>query len=320
MRGPKSRPNSSTHSAYMQDTRGNDEVLSLVLYNLAKLCDMTTPRQQKKILIIDEINYTRLTLEYTLTSVGYKVTTAPSTDEAMQCISADLPDIILLSLRASDSGRVSTLRTLKDYFRFRLDIAQGAEPPIIALSVSRDTRENHEVESLGISKILFEPINIQDLFDSITSAIANRKKVTLQRRKKFIVLDGEARSQQFLESILTHEMYDIETADSEAELLARLKHRKFDLSIIDLVSLEGDITETLRSIKEMAEEMHIVTVACSADWISQDDLEKLGIQVHFVKPLNIDAFRTQVDKLLEGKMEETTVETGSESTPTEQDA
>jgi DNA-binding NtrC family response regulator len=289
-----------------------------VLCNIVKLYDMTTPRQQKKILIIDETNYTRLTLEYTLTSVGYKVTTAPGIDEAMQRISADLPDLILLSLRASDSGRMPTLRTMKDYFRLRLDIAQGAEPPIVALSASRDMRENQEVESLGISKILFKPINMQDLFDSITSAIANGKKVTSQRRKKLIVLDGEARSQQFLESILTHEMYDIETADSEAEFLARLKHRKFDLSIIDLVSLEGEVV-ALRSIREVADEMHIVTIACSADAISQDDLEQLGIKVHFVKPLNIDAFRTQVDKLLEEQMEEAPAEAGSESTPKEQD-
>ena len=145
---------------------------------------MIALRQQKKILIIDEINYTRLALDHALTSAGYKVATAHSSEEAMQHISTELPDIILLSLRTVDPGRASIMATLKDYFKIRLDIAQGAEPPVITLSASRNTKQIHELQSLGVSRILFKPINMHELFDSITSAIANKKKVTMQTRKK----------------------------------------------------------------------------------------------------------------------------------------
>jgi len=254
--------------------------------------------RQNKLLIIDEINYTRLVLDLALANAGYKVVTARNSGEAMQHISAELPDLILLSLRATDASGVSTRRVLKDYFRLRLDIAQGAEPPIIILSAFRDTKQTREVESLGASKIIFKPINMQDLLDAVESAIANKKKVVPRTRKKIMIFDGETRSQQFLISFLTHEMYDIEAADSEAEMLARLKHRKFDLCIIDLASLDSDISEVLERIKEIAEEMPMITVATSADRISQDKLKKLGMQMHFIKPLNVDVFRTEVDTLL----------------------
>jgi CheY-like chemotaxis protein len=259
--------------------------------------EMTVSRQSK-LLIIDEINYTRLALDLVLSSFGYKVATAHNSGEAMQSICTELPDLILLSLRASDATGVSTRKALKDYFRLRLDIAQGAEPPIIILSAFRDTKQIREIETLGVSKVLFKPINIQELLDGVESVIANKKKVMPRSRKKIMIFDSETRSQQFIESFLVHDVYDIEAADSEGELLARLKHRKFDLCIIDLVSLESGAVDVLQRIKAIAEDIPIITIANSADWISQDELKQLGMQMHFIKPLNVDVFRTEVDTLL----------------------
>jgi len=253
------------------------------------------PRQHK-ILIIDEVNYTRLVLDLNLANAGYKVATARNSGETMQRISAELPDIILLSLRASDTSGVSTRRVLKDYFRLRMDIAQGAEPPIIVLSPFRDTKQIREVQGMGASKIIFKPINMQELLESIESIITNKKKVIPQTRKKIIILDNESRSRQFLESILVHEMYDIEAAESETELLERIKHRKFDLAIIDLASIDSETAKVMGRIKEIAEEMPIITIATSAD--GEDELEQLGMQIRFVKPLNVGVFRTQVDTLM----------------------
>ena len=258
----------------------------------------TMVSRQSKLLIIDEINYTRLVLDLALTSAGYKVATARNSGEAMQHISTELPDLILLSLRATDAGGIAIRRSLKDYFRLRLDIAQGAEPPVIILTAFRDTKQTREIQALGVSKIIFKPINMQELLDSVEAAIANKKRVMPHTRMKIMVFDRETRVQQFIESFLTHETYDIENADSEAELLARLKHRKFDLSIIDLASLESEPSEVLGRIKETAEDMPIITIATSADGVSQNELKQLGMQMHFIKPLNVDVFRTEVDTLL----------------------
>ncbi len=258
--------------------------------------------RRHKILIIDEIAYMRLMLEYALTSSGYKVATARNSSEAMQHISTELPDLILLSLRTADVSGGPILMALKDYFRLRLDIAQGAEPPIIVLSALRDPKQNREMQSLGVSMIIPKPINMQELLESVKLTITNRKQVVLQARRKIAIFDTETRSQQFLESILIHETYDIEAADSEAEFLARIKNRKFDLSIIDLASIESDIVGTLESVREMAERMPIVTIATAVDRIPEDKLKEIGIQAHFVKPLNVSAFRSEVDSLLDSQV------------------
>ena len=263
-------------------------------------------RQQNKILIIDEINYTRLVLECAFTTAKYKVTTAQNSEEAMKFISAELPDIILLSLRTTDSNGVSTMKALKDYFRLRLDVAHGAEPPIIVLSAFRDTVQTREIQSMGVLKLLPKPINMQELMDSVKSSITSKETFALQTRKTILIFDAESRSQQFLESALVCDLiYDIETADSDAELLARIKRRKFDLCTIDLTSIENNIIETLEKIMELTEGKNIVTIATSADQISQNDIKQLGIQAHFMKPLNINDFRIEIDMLLETQVEET---------------
>lgn len=245
----------------------------------------------------------RLVLSQALSNDGYKVVTAQNSGEAMQHIANELPNVILLSLRSSDNGAIPALKALKDYFRLRLDVAQGAEPAIIVLSDLRDARQVREIQTMGIAQNISKPINIQELLNAVKAAISSKDSATPEQRMKIMLFDGESRSQQFLESVLAHDIYDIEGAESEAELLARVKHRGYDLSIIDLTSFDREIPEVLKEIMEATEEMPVITIATSADQISQDELKKLGVQVHFVKPLNIDVFRSKIDALLQGESE-----------------
>jgi DNA-binding response OmpR family regulator len=258
---------------------------------------MRTSRQ-RKVLIIDEINYTRLGIDYALTNYGFKVTTARNNAETMQNITNERPDVILLSLRFNDANGISTLKNLKEYFRLRLDIAQGAEPSIIVLSASRDTKQARELQYLGASVVLFKPINIQELPIVISSVISKERKTTPQERKKILIFDGEVRSHQFIESMLVHENYDFETCESEAETMAKLKNRKFDLAILDISSFENEIIETLKRIRETTPEMPIISVSAFGGQVSDEDFENLKIQKHYTKPLSVAELQATVDMLM----------------------
>ncbi len=254
---------------------------------------MTVTSRQQKLLIIDRINYPQLVLKHTLVCAGYKVATARDSAEAIRHISAELPDLVLLSLRTDDSHGISTLRALKDYFKLRLDLAQGADPPVIILSALKDSERMREIQRLGVSGILSKPINAQELLDSIRSSISGEKGDMPQKR--IVILDVEDRSQQFLKSILTDERYDIETIGSKEELMDLLGKEKVDLCIMDLLPLGDGVSETLQKIREIDEKIVIVTIGAS----SQE-----GEQKHFTKPLNIHEFREEVDKLLMLQKEE----------------
>ncbi|MBD3182237.1 hypothetical protein GF312_08095, partial [Candidatus Poribacteria bacterium] len=107
---------------------------------------MSTLRKHK-VLVVDEISYTRLMLDYTLTSAGYKVSTARNNSKAMQSVSNELPDLILYSVGSSDSDNTGPLKVLKDYFRLRKDIAQSAEPPIVILGELKEEESNIDSDS-----------------------------------------------------------------------------------------------------------------------------------------------------------------------------
>ena len=257
---------------------------------------MENPRPQK-LLIIDEINYTRLVLNQALTNNGYKVNTAQNSSEAMQHIAAELPNAIIISLRSTDSG-ISTLRNLKDYFRLRLDVAQGAEPPIIAINHLKDARQLREVQTMGIFQSISTPVNIQELFNSVIAVSNSDRVINTEKQKKIILLDGEVRSQKFLKSVLAYDLYEIDAAESEHEFLAKIGNRKYNLAVIDLTSIESEISEMLKNMAEITEEMPAMTIATSGDQISQDELKQFGVNIHFIKPIDVKVFRNAVDELL----------------------
>ena len=252
----------------------------------------------QKILIIDEISYTRLGIDYALTNNGYRVTSVSNGSEAMKTIANELPDLILISLRSNDTNGIDIIKGLKEYFRLRLDIAQGAEPSIIALIVSRDTNLFRDLQYHGISIILFKPINIQELPEVISSVLSKEHKPITQERKKILIFDGEARSQQFIESMLINENYDFEKCESEAEAIAKIRKRKFDLGIMDISSFENDPLETLKQVREKSPDMFIITISAFGGQVSTEEFQKPNIQRHFTKPMDVHELQVVVDKFM----------------------
>jgi DNA-binding NtrC family response regulator len=260
--------------------------------------------RQRKVLIIDEINYTRLGIDYALTNYGYRVTSVRSGEEAMQHITIELPDVVILSLRYNDTNGMDILKNMKEYFRLRLDIAQGAEPPIIVMIASKDSKQAREIQYLGASVTLFKPINIQELPNLISSTIAKGHKPAHQERKKILIFDGEIRSHKFVESVLADESYDFETSESEGETMAKIRNRKFDMAILDISSFEDDALVSLGKIREIAPEMPIITVTAFGGRISAEDFANLKIQKHFTKPINVIELQIIVDELIAGNAKE----------------
>lgn len=261
--------------------------------------------RQPKVLIIDSLNYTRIGMDYALTNAGYKVSTAHNSQEAMKIIQSELPDVILLSLRSNDADGIDTLKELKEYFRLRLDIASGAEPPIIVLTAFTNSRQATDLQYLGASIVLFRPININDLPEIIDAVIANKHSSVLQEKRKILIFDAEQRSRSFLQSVLAHETYSFEMSESEAETMAKIKNKSFDLIILDLTSFDSDYKQVLQKIKEMTnDKVPIITISAFGGQISEEQFSEFGIFAHFTKPIDVSGFQSTVDRLMEIKAEE----------------
>jgi DNA-binding response OmpR family regulator len=137
-----------------------------------------------------------------------------------------------------------------------------------------------------------------------------------------VLLDSETRSQQFLKSILAHEIYDIDSASSEQEFLMKIRNREYDLYVVDLMSFESGVSEAMGIIREMSKEAPVITIATSGDQVSQDELGQIGNHVRFTKPLEADVFRAEVDMLLHKRkisVEAEEAQEGQEEVQTQQE-
>jgi len=262
--------------------------------------------RQKKLLIIDVIDYPRLVLEHFLTSSGYKVFAARNGIEAVTQISTELPDLILISIRYGDCVGLSALKALKDYFRLRLDLAQRAELPVIILSAAGNSENTHDLMALGVSKVLSKPLNMQDLLNTIESSMQMENEIPRLRQKyKILILDSEVRALQLFVSILADDELYIDTVSSEREFWVKLNAPgdKTDLCIINISSVDGEIMKLLKSIRETSDNTYILTISDGDHEIALDDMKLIGIQRNFTKPIDIQIFRDTVDELLRANTE-----------------
>jgi len=258
--------------------------------------------RKKKLLIVDEIYYPQLVLQHFLMNAGYKVYVAQNSIEAIRCVSDELPDLILISIRSMDCVGISALKTLKNYLKLRSDIVQTADLPIIILSAFGNAESIYSLKTLGVSAILPKPLNMQELLNTIESCIRMDGKTSIiQKDKRILIFDTEVRTQQFFRSILADEMLYIESVSNELELLEKIKNEGFDLCIINLSSLNSEVTDLPKIITEISDNMYILTVSDPSYEIS--DVEHEKIQEHFIKPINIETFRNKVDSLLNPQIE-----------------
>lgn len=148
--------------------------------------------ERLRILVVDDERAIRRTLRTSLTAKGHEVLEASGGEEALEMVSKERPDLVILDLGLPDIDGVEVTRRLRAWTR----------TPIIILSV-RD-REDDKVGALdaGADDYLTKPFGLSELLARIRVAMrhavqedpqplfqSGRLKVDLVRRE--VSLDGE---------------------------------------------------------------------------------------------------------------------------------
>jgi two-component system, OmpR family, KDP operon response regulator KdpE len=114
-----------------------------------------------EILVIDDEELIRKTLEITLRSNGYNVTLAASAHEGVIMASNHPPDLILLDLGLPDKDGMSVLQELR----------QWHTGPIIILSVQNNEEVIIKALDMGANDYLSKPFRTGELLARIRSAL-----------------------------------------------------------------------------------------------------------------------------------------------------
>lgn len=125
---------------------------------------MSIPR----LLLVDDIESVRITLQAALEMNGFKVTTAAGVNDALQCIAAEKFDVLISDLHMPDRGDGLTV----------VSAMRNAHPKAVTLVYSGypEMEEATNAILLQADQILLKPLNIHDLVKVIRENIASGSK------------------------------------------------------------------------------------------------------------------------------------------------
>jgi CheY-like chemotaxis protein len=114
----------------------------------------------KKLMVVEDNAINRELLTEILTSVGYEVSQAMDGQEAVDMLSVERPDLVLLDLQMPRLDGRQTLQKIRQ--NPELDYL-----PVIACTASAMQGDREELMRFGFSGYISKPITIPDLLKSL---------------------------------------------------------------------------------------------------------------------------------------------------------
>jgi CheY-like chemotaxis protein len=115
---------------------------------------------KKKILIVEDNNDSLEILGLRVTNFGYEAIKAHNSKEAIACVEAEPPDLILMDLDLPDVDGVKTTATLKQN-------PKTSRIPVVALTAWMSELWREKASKVGIVSYLLKPISPQMLKQTI---------------------------------------------------------------------------------------------------------------------------------------------------------
>ena len=120
---------------------------------------------QKTILVVDDDESNRLTLERLLGREGFDVTYAPTGREALEALRARPVDLVLTDLKMPGMTGIDLLKA-----------ARTVDPDVevVVMTAYSDADEHQRALDLGATAVLFKPFDEQLFISTVRSALAAR--------------------------------------------------------------------------------------------------------------------------------------------------
>src|SRR5437879_12711481 len=137
---------------------------------------MTKPEAKSSpttVLVVDDEDVIRHTLDRFLTRLGYRVLLATSGAEALERQAVDSPDVMLSDIRMPNMSGVELVPKA---------LAQDADLAVIRLTAIDEPRTAIECLKLGAYDYLIEPVDLDELEMSLQGALRQRQ-LEIDRRE-----------------------------------------------------------------------------------------------------------------------------------------
>ena len=130
-----------------------------------------------KILVVDDEQPIRETLEMFLREKGYEVVTSEEGGKALEIVQRERPDIVILDIRLPGMDGLEVLQRIKE-------ITEGI--PVIMITAYHDMETTIQAMKLGAYEYIHKPIDVDELEIAIDKVVNNRR---LNARLKDLIME-----------------------------------------------------------------------------------------------------------------------------------
>jgi len=224
------------HAFSIPPQRLADSAVAPILDDRANIA----PGDAVLLIVEDDPHYARVMADLAKDS-GFKVLVAMSGADALALAKDYPPTAISLDVFLPDMLGWTVLSQLK----------QNPETRHIPVQiVTLDDDKQH-----GLSRGAFSFLNKPTTTEGLEASFARIKTFVEHRRKRLLIVEDNPAEQLSITELLAHDDIDIETVDSGARALARLKEQPADCVVLDLrlPDMSGfEVLERLRDDEELA--------------------------------------------------------------------
>lgn len=256
---------------------------------------LTIPESLKhiRVLIVDDNDAARTVLCNYLEGFGYIVDQAASGLRAIEKVKTEPDfDLVLMDWKMDPLNGVETWT--------KIDALEGESPKVIMVTayVQEDVVES--AYRVGIRDILDKPVTQSGLHDAIMNVFSHNRKVYAQadnvyperfelvKGAKILVVEDNEINQQVIKEILENEGFWVNVVEDGSQAVEILKHKAFDLVLMDLQMPVMDGYEASTVIRKTIDSTELPIIALSADAMSgtRDKVLKAGMDDYITKPID----------------------------------
>lgn len=242
-------------------------------------------KDKLKIMVVDDDRRMVKTICDILKVKGYAPQEAFSGEEAVEKVTADCPDCVLMDLKMPGIDGVEALHLIK---------VVAPDLPVVLMSAFATAEQEAEAKRQGAYAVLTKPIDLQLLLSFLS---------LLRKEESILVVDDDPDFCRTMRDILQNKGYKVETEMEAANVLDRMESDYKLAVLLDLKLGTADGIDVLAEIRARYPSKPVVLVTGYGEAMAANIArgEKIGAYTSLYKPFQVEKLITIIEEISLGK-------------------
>lgn len=249
---------------------------------------MDTNNEPIRLLLVDDEEEFLLATSQALGRRGISVTVAPNGVTALEKISRELFDIVVLDVKMPDIDGIEVFNQLRD---------SHPEMPVILLTGHPSTSDAFHTSKKGIADYIAKPVDMDELAGKVKEVIVRSRQKPQESttgsdsgtepKISVMIVDDEVDLLQSLSRAFTRRGLRVATAESGSRALDILDSVLVDVMVLDVKMPGMDGLEVLTRVKERHPSIQVILLSGHPSVDAALEGIKLGASEYLKKPAEI---------------------------------